>query len=71
MIVMRRIIEELYPEKDALVQWNTQARNIATNLKVKIYFTSPALSATNSVTCVFHVDDSAKGRYDIIIGRDL
>ena len=53
------------------MQWNIQARNITTNLKVKIGFTLPALSATNAITWNCHVYDSAKGRYDIILGRDL
>ena len=53
------------------MQWNTQAGNITTNLKVKVDFTLPALSATNAVTWNCHVDDSAKGRYDIILGRHI
>ena len=53
------------------MQWNTQSGNIMTYLKVKIDFTLPVLSATNSVTWNFHVDDSAKGRCDMILGRDL
>ena len=51
------------------MQWNKQAGNITTNLKVKIDFTLPALSATNLVTWNFHVDESAKGRCDMILGR--
>ena len=70
-ITMRRIIEKRYPEKYAPMQWNTQAVNITTNLKVTIYFTLPALSPTNFVKWKCHVDDSAKGRYDIILGQDL
>ena len=54
-----------------MIQWHTQAGNTTTNIKVKIDFTLPALSATNFVTWKCHVDDSAKGRYDVIIGRDL
>ena len=34
-------------------------------------FTLPALITTNAVMWKFHVDDSAKGRYKIFIGRDL
>ena len=41
------------------------------NLKVKIYFTLPELSATKIVTRNCHVDDSAKGRYYLIVGRDI
>ena len=53
------------------MQWHTQASNITTNIKVKVYFTLPALSAMNVVTWKFHVDESAKGRYDMILGWDL
>ena len=53
------------------MQWHTQAGNIATNLKVEVYFNLPVLSAANHVTWKCHVDDSAKGRYDMILGRDI
>ena len=53
------------------MQWHMQAGNIPTNLKVKVDFILPALSATNFVTCKWHVDDSAKGIYDMILGRDI
>ena len=53
------------------MQWNTQAGNITTNLNFNIDFTLLALSTTNVVTWDFHVNDSAKGRYDIILGRYL
>ena len=58
-------------EKYAPMQWHMQAGNIPTNLKVKVDFILPALSATNFVTCKCHVDDSAKGRYDMILGQDI
>ena len=51
------------------MQWHTQARNITTNYMVKLDFTISALSATNSLTCKFHVDDSAKGGNDMILGE--
>ena len=70
-IVMGRLIEKLHHDKYALMQWNTQAGNITTNLKVKVDFTLPALSTTNVVTWNCHVENSAKGRYDMILGRDL
>ena len=43
--------------------------NFATNLKVKIYSTSHGFSVTKIVTWVFHADNSAKSRYDMILGR--
>ena len=51
------------------MQWNTQAGNITTNLKVD--FTLPALSATNILTWNCHVDESKKGRPDMILEQDL
>ena len=53
------------------MQWHMQAGNITTNLKVKLYFTLPSHSAMDVVTWKCHVDDSARGRYDAILGRDL
>ena len=50
---------------------HTQAGNITTNLKVKIYFTIPELSATKIVMWNCHVDNSAKVRYYMILGRYL
>ena len=58
MIVMGRLVKKGL-EKDALMQWNTQDGNITTNLKVKIYFNLPVVSATDVVTWKYHVDDSA------------
>ena len=54
-----------------MVQWHTQAGSITANLKVKIYFTLPELSATKVVTWNHHVDDSTNGIYDMILGRDI
>ena len=51
------------------MQWHTQAGNITTNLKVKVDFTLPELSAMNAMKR--HVDDSDKGRYDMILGQYL
>ena len=53
------------------MQWNTQAGNITTNLKVGVYFTLPTISATNVLTWKCHVDDSAKGGYDMILWQDI
>ena len=53
------------------MQWNIQAVNITTRLNVKIDFTLPALIETNVVTWYFHVDESAKCGYNIILGRDI
>ena len=53
------------------MQWHTQAGNITPNIKVKVDFTLPALIAKNVVMWKFHVDDSVKDRYDIILGQDI
>ena len=45
--------------------------NITTNLKVRVDFTPPELSAINVVTWKCHVDDSDEVRYDMILGQDL
>ena len=53
------------------MQWHTQAGNITTNHKIKIDFTLLALSEPNVMMWKFHVDESAKGRRNMILGRDL
>ena len=69
--VMGRIVENIRLEKDAVMQWNTQDGNITNNLRVKVDFTLPSHSVTNSVTWKCHVYESAKGRYDMILGQDI
>ena len=66
MSVMGRLVETIYPEKDAMMQSYTQSGNITTNLKVKVSFTLPVLSASNLLMWKFHVEDSSKVRYDTI-----
>ena len=68
---MRRLIEKLTPKEYVEIQCRTQAGNTSTNMKFIIYFTLPELSAMKIVTRNCHVCDSAKGRYDMILGRDL
>ena len=65
------VVPRVRVEKYSVMQWQTQDINITTNIKVKVDFTLPALSLTNVVTWKCHMDDSAKGRYDMILGRDL
>ena len=48
-----------------------QAGSTITNLKVKIDFTLPGISATKIVTWNCHVDHSSKRIYDMILGRDI
>ena len=68
---MGRTVKILYPEKDDTMQWHTQSGDITTHLKVKVDFALPALIAMTVATWRCHVDDSVKGRYDIILGRDI
>ena len=53
------------------MQWQMQDGNITTNIKVTLDFALPALIATDDVTWKCHMDDSSKGRYDMILGRNL
>ena len=53
------------------MKWHTQEGNITTNIKVKIYFTLPELNATKIMTWNCHVYESAKGRYDMILGINI
>ena len=53
------------------MQWCTQSGNTTTDLKVKVDSTLTPLSATKVVKWDCHVDESSKGRYDMILGRDL
>ena len=64
-------IKKLTSKEEVIMQWHTQAGSITTNLKVKIDFTLPELSTTKIVMWSFHADESAKGRYDMILGRYL
>ena len=68
---MRSMVHKLIPEKYDVMKWQTQARNITTNLKVNVDFTLPELSATNVVTWKCHEDDSDKGGYGMILVRYL
>ena len=58
---MRSLVEKLSLEKDAVVQWHTQAGHITTNLKVKVDFTLTEFSVMDVMTWNCHVDYSAKG----------
>ena len=51
------------------MQCKTQAFNLATNLKVKIYFILPEFSAKKIVTWECRVNDSTKGINNMILGR--
>ena len=70
-ILMGRLVGKIHPETDSVMQWYMQAGNITTTIKFKVYFTLPALSATHVVTCKCHVDDFAKGIYNMILGQDI
>ena len=52
------------------MQWHTQVGTITTNIKVKNCFTLLEPRVTKISTKTFHVDDTANGRYKIILGRD-
>ena len=62
---------KLKTKEDSVMQWNMQLGNMTNNLKVKMDLTWPEFSKTQIVTWECHADDSAKGRYNMILGRDL
>ena len=68
-IVMRRPIAKINPKEYDMMKWHTQAGNITTNIKVEIDFTLPELSLKKIMALYCRVDDSVKGRCDIILGR--
>ena len=70
-IVTRRLVHKLSLEKYSVMQWQTQTGNITTNLKVNVDFTLPALIMMSVATCKCHMYGSAKGRYEMILCRDL
>ena len=53
------------------MQWHIQDDNITTKIEFEVDFALSALIATNFVTWKFHVDEFAKGRYDIMVGQYL
>ena len=66
---MKIIITKLNTMEYSFIQCHTQAGGITTNIKVEMYFTLPDLIATKIVTWNFHVDESTRGIYDMILGR--
>ena len=70
-VVIVRLVKNLSPRKYAVIQWHTLAVNITNNLKVEEDFTLLDISATNVLTWKCHVDDSSKGKYNMILGRYL
>ena len=65
------MITKLKVKEDAVMQWQVKAVNPTTNLKVEIDLSLPKFWETKSLMCNFHVGDSVKGRYDMILGRNL
>ena len=68
---MGRIITNNNSKEGSMMKWHTQAVSITNNLKFKIDSTLPELIPTKIVVWNFHMDDSTRGRYDMILGRDL
>ena len=50
MIVMGVLVENIYPNKYAVIQWHAQAGSITTNLKLEVDFILPEISVTKIVT---------------------
>ena len=70
-IVTRILIEKINPKKICCDKKAYTGVNITTNINVKIFSTLNNISAMKIVTWNFHVDDSSKGRYDMILVRNL
>ena len=64
-------MKKSYPEKDAVMQCHTQSGNITNHLKVEVDFTLHEISAMGIMMWRFHVDESSKGRYYMILGWDI
>ena len=54
-----------------MMQWHMQDGIITNNHEVKVDFILPTLSARDIVMCKFHLDESDKGRYTMILGKDI
>ena len=65
------LITKLKTKDDCLMQWQTKSVNITTNFKSRIYFTLPDFSTTRIMMQDCHVDDYNKGRFDMIMDRDI
>ena len=63
--------KKINPKEDDAMQRHMQAGNITTNINVQIDFILPELSATKIVTWNCHMNYSATGRYDMVLGRDI
>ena len=68
---LRIIITKHKTKEDDVIQRQTQAGNITTNLKVDLNITLPVFSATEIMTWECYVDESAKGIHNTIFGRYL
>ena len=58
-------------KNDDVVQWYTQAGNLITDLKVKIYLSLSEFSTTKIMMWECHVDDSNKIRCNMSLGKYL
>ena len=68
MVLTRRLIKPKTKE-DYVMLCHIEAGNITNNMEVKIYFTFPEFRANIIVTWECNVDESAKGTYDMLLGR--
>ena len=54
-----------------MTKWHKQAGIITTNMKVKIDFTLPEFRVTKIVMWEYHVDESDRVRYNMILVRNI
>ena len=69
MVIIIRLIEKRNNKLDHVMQFHTQASNITTNPRVKIYLTLLELSATKHLTWNCHVNEHTKVIYYMILVR--
>ena len=70
-IVMVNMTPKLKQEETTMTTWETQAVNFTASNKLNVELCLHYFSTTDIVTYKCHVYDSAKGRYNMIMGRDL
>ena len=70
-ILIVKLTSKIKWKERAETNWETEHRNFITSKRVKIDFCLPDFSATKIVTWKCHVEKSTKGRYNMILGRDL
>ena len=70
-IMMGEITSKIKQKQEAKNTWGTQTWKFTTLRKLNVDLYLPEFSTTKSVTWKCYVDDSAEGRYEMILARKL